>query len=474
MQNRQDAFKDLFSQSTGVDNTLLERYNLTGPRYTSYPTAPVWNDAFDANALDIMLEATQTKNSDLPYSLYVHLPFCESRCHFCACNVVITKQTQHAEHYLLMLFKEIEMTAAKLDLSRPVVQFHIGGGTPTYMTPEQLERLWNTLHEYFNFAMGAEVSLEVDPRVTTDDHLKMLIKLGFNRISMGVQDVNPTVQEAINRVQSIEQTKHLIDTSRDLGFKGVNVDLIYGLPHQTPETFKDTVNQIIALNPDRLAVYNYAHVPWMAPWQTYMPEDAMPQGTTKYTIFRQATKQFLDAGYVYIGMDHYAKPDDEMAIAWDDNTLHRNFMGYTVRAGQAELVGLGLSAISGWKGYYSQNVKKLSLYEKAIEAGELPTWRGYALSEDDLLRQTVIARLMCDNRLDMASIDAQFDITFEDYFKEPLAQMTLLIEDGLLTIENRRMEFSPLGRIFSRNIAMPFDAYLQEQRKKKNLFSKTL
>ena len=473
---RQLAFNELFLQHTGVEDALLERYNLSGPRYTSYPTAPVWQDAFGADALISMLNNTQHQQDALPYSLYIHLPFCESRCHFCACNVVITKQTQHAEKYLELLFQEIDLLLPHLDLNRPVMQFHLGGGTPTYLTPQQLERLWRKINQHFRFHPDAEISLEADPRVTTEEHLQTLARLGFNRISMGVQDVDPTVQEAIHRVQSVEETQTLIDTARAVGFDGVNVDLIYGLPHQTAESFYETVATIIRLNPDRLAVYNYAHVPWMAPWQSYMPQEAMPKGTEKYVIFRQATKQFLEAGYVYIGMDHYAKPDDDRARAWDEASLHRNFMGYTVRAGQAELVGLGLSAISSWKGYYSQNVKKLSQYETAISSGKLPTWRGYALSDDDLLRQAVIMQLMCQNRLDFASIDARFGIHFETHFAEALNALKPLEADGLLTIENRRIEFSPLGRIFSRNIAMPFDAYLQGQiaGTQKPLFSKTL
>ena len=473
---RQLAFNELFLQHTGVEDALLERYNLSGPRYTSYPTAPVWQDAFNAPALLKRLNAPQHQHPALPYSLYIHLPFCESRCHFCACNVVITKQTQHAEKYLELLFQEIELLVPHLELSRPVMQFHLGGGTPTYLTPQQLERLWRKINQHFTFHPDAEISLEADPRVTTVEHLRTLARLGFNRISLGVQDVDPTVQAAIARVQSVEETQTLIESARAVGFEGVNVDLIYGLPHQSAQSFYETVATIIRLNPDRLAVYNYAHVPWMAPWQSYMNQEAMPKGTEKYAIFRQATKQFLEAGYVYIGMDHYAKPDDEMARAWEEGSLHRNFMGYTVRAGQAELVGLGLSAISSWKGHYSQNVKKLSQYEAALGAGQLPTWRGYALSEEDLLRQAVIMQLMCQNRLDFASIDAQFGITFETHFAEALNALKPLEADGLLSIKHRRIEFSPLGRIFSRNIAMPFDAYLQGQiaSTQKPLFSKTL
>jgi oxygen-independent coproporphyrinogen-3 oxidase len=474
--NRQAAFKDLFLHSTGVEDALLERYNLSGPRYTSYPTAPVWRDDFKAEDLVTLLNTSKKTSASLPYSLYIHLPFCESRCHFCACNVVVTKQKQHAERYLQLLFQEIDLLVPYLDLNRPVMQLHLGGGTPTYMTPEQLERLWDKLTQHFNIHAEAEISLEADPRVTTKEHLMTLARLGFNRISLGVQDVDPTVQVAVHRVQSIEETQFLMETARAVGFKGVNVDLIYGLPYQTPATFYETVDTIIRLNPDRLAVYNYAHVPWMAPWQNYLPEAEMPKGTDKYAIFRQATKQFLEADYVYIGMDHYAKPEDELAQAWESGDLHRNFMGYTTRAGQAELVGLGLSAISSWQGYYSQNVKKLSQYEQALNANTLPLWRGYSLTTDDLLRQAVIMQLMCQNRLDFASIDARFKITFETYFADALEALKPLEADGLLTIKHRRIEFSPLGRIFSRNIAMPFDAYLQGQiaSTQKPLFSKTL
>jgi oxygen-independent coproporphyrinogen III oxidase len=471
---RQRDFQALFNTSTGVDNTLLERYNLAGPRYTSYPTAPVWVDSFGHNELTAMLHTTKQAQVSLPYSVYIHLPFCESRCHFCACNVVITQQKEHAEHYLGLLFKEIDLIKPMLDVNRPVVQLHFGGGTPTYLSVEQLNRLCEKLKDTFRFAEEAEMSVEVDPRVTSAEQLAVLAKHGFNRVSMGVQDVNPQVQQAINRIQSVEQTRSLIEAARGTGYKGVNVDLIYGLPHQTPESFHQTVETIIRLQPDRLAVYNYAHVPWMAPWQKYLPEEAMPQGTTKYAIFRQATQQFLEAGYVYIGMDHYAKPTDELAHAWEEGGLYRNFMGYTTRAGQAELIGLGLSAISGWKAHFSQNVKKLSQYEAAIEAGQLPVWRGYALNEDDLIRQRVIMEVMCMNRLRYADIQTAFGVDVPTYFEEAIRALAPLAEDGLCIITPEGIELTPLGRIFSRNIAMAFDGYLKPATEGKPLYSKTL
>lgn len=481
--HRQTDFYNLFTQHTeAVPPELLQRYNLSGPRYTSYPTAPVWTEAFTASDLTTVL--AEKKQSTLlqqtPFSLYVHLPFCESRCLFCGCNVVITKQTQHAETYLGYLFKEMELLIPQLDTTRPVVQIHYGGGTPTYLTPEQLSRVTERLKQSFNVAPDAEISIECDPRVTTTEQLATLRSLGFNRISLGVQDVDTKVQHTINRIQPLEQTAALIESARELGFDGVNVDLIYGLPFQTPESFKATIEAILPLSPDRLAVYNYAHVPWMAPHQKQMPEEALPAGELKYQMFKQTTRMLLEAGYVYIGMDHFAKPNDELAKAWDATTLHRNFQGYTTRAGQAELVGMGLSSISSWEGHFSQNLKKLSTYYTALDAGTLPTWRGYALSDDDKIRRTVISRLMCDNRLNFESIEQQFGIVFDTYFADALEGLKPLLADGLATLEADVLEFTPLGRIFSRNIAMCFDAYLPQPNqtntaeKPTALFSKTL
>ena len=476
-QARQADFSTLFQQATVVPDALLQRYNLTGPRYTSYPTAPIWNESFSAPQLSTVLDQSKTQETTVqPYSIYVHLPFCENRCLFCGCNVVITKQKTHAETYLSYLEKELVLMAKKLDLSRPVTQFHYGGGTPTYLTPEQLEQITTLFFNTFNLALGAEIAVEVDPRVTTVEHLEMLAKLGFNRISLGVQDFNPATQEAINRIQPFEQTQTLVQLARSLGFKGVNIDLIYGLPFQTPETFKRTIEQVLQLKPDRLALYNYAYIPWMAPWQKQMPESALPSGEMKYAIFCQSTQQFLQAGYHYIGMDHFALPADELSVAWETETLNRNFMGYTTRSGQAELVGFGISAISSWNGHYSQNLKKLPAYYEALDAETLPTWRGYELSVDDLIRQTVIQSLMCQNTVSYGGIakelreNAKFksiqsealiaSFDFTAYFADELKALTPLAEDGLLVFTPIGFELTPLGRIFSRNVAMVFDAHL--------------
>ena len=489
---RQQAFVQLFQQATVVPEALLQRYNLTGPRYTSYPTAPVWSEAFEQTALTKVLQTTQT-NTAQPYSVYVHLPFCAERCLFCGCNVVITKQKTHAETYLEYLEKELVLTAQHLDVSRPVTQFHYGGGTPTYLTPEQLRAITLRFFEVFTLAPDAELAIEVDPRVTTLAHLEVLAELGFNRISLGVQDFNPKTQEAINRIQPFEQTQALVEQARALGFKGVNIDLIYGLPYQTPETFAKTIEQVLQLKPDRLALYNYAYIPWMAPWQKQMPEEALPSGESKYQIFCQSTQQFLTAGYQYIGMDHFALPTDELSVAWQNETLNRNFMGYTTRSGQAELVGFGISAISSWNGHYSQNLKKLPAYYEALDAGQLPTWRGYELSVDDLIRQTVIQSLMCQNRVVYADIAVQLqesakfrphqansilqEFAFETYFAAALLTLQPLVEDGLVVLTADGFELTPLGRVFSRNVAMVFDAHLAkptEAASGQQQFSRTL
>lgn len=476
-QARQADFATLFQQSTIVPNALLQHYNLTGPRYTSYPTAPIWNEAFSAPQLATVLGQSKTQEFNTqPYSVYVHLPFCENRCLFCGCNVVITKQKTHAETYLSYLEKELALMAEKLDLSRPVTQFHYGGGTPTYLTPEQLDQITTLFFNTFNLASDAEIAVEVDPRVTTVDHLQTLANLGFNRISLGVQDFNPQTQEAINRIQPFEQTQALVQQARSLGFKGVNIDLIYGLPFQAPETFKRTIEQVLLLKPERLALYNYAYIPWMAPWQKQMPEESLPSGEMKYAIFCQSTQQFLQAGYQYIGMDHFALPADELSVAWETETLNRNFMGYTTRSGQAELVGFGVSAISSWHGHYSQNLKKLPAYYEALDAETLPTWRGYELSVDDLIRQAVIQSLMCQNTVSYSDIARQLlenpkfktvqsealitSFEFISYFADELKALAPLAEDGLLVFTSTGFELTPLGRIFSRNVAMVFDAHL--------------
>jgi oxygen-independent coproporphyrinogen-3 oxidase len=454
---------------------LLQKYNTAGPRYTSYPTAPVWQDSYQhAQHREVILQ-TNARNPH-PLSLYTHLPFCESRCLFCGCNVVITKQRDQAEKYLDYLFRELEMTAALMDRTRPVVQFHWGGGTPTYLSEEQMERLFRFQTGLFQLAPDAEIAIEVDPRVTTFSQLETLKALGFNRISLGVQDFNPTVQESINRVQPLDMTAAMTDKCRELGFAGLNFDLIYGLPHQTVESFEKTIREVIALSPDRLALYSYAHVPWLSPHQAQMPEEALPGADEKFRILQIALQRFTEAGYRYIGMDHFAKPDDELSLALDSGQLHRNFMGYTVQQGQlpSDLYGFGVSAISGLQGHFAQNWRKLSQYYEAVDTRQLPTMRGYVLSDEDRLRQQVILAILCQGRIDYSVFQDRFGVEFTEHFKESLAQLEQLALDGLVCFSESGFTVTPLGRLFSRNIAMTFDAYLKSMNSGKPTFSKTV
>ncbi len=463
---------------TAVSQTLLQKYNVAGPRYTSYPTAPMWTEAYGPAAhAETLRHTNQPAGSNHhPLSLYVHLPFCEARCLFCGCNVVITRQREQAEKYLDYLFREIAMQAALLDTTRPVVQFHWGGGTPTYLSEDQMRRLFEYQLRYFTLAPEAEVAIEVDPRHTTDGQIRLLKELGFNRISLGVQDFNPTVQEAVHRIQPFEMTAHTTALCRELGFEGLNFDLIYGLPHQTEESFTRTVAQVIELSPDRIALYSYAHVPWISPHQTAIDEATLPETAVKFRILQTALERLTAAGYRYIGMDHFAKPDDELSLALDGGKLHRNFMGYTVQQGAlaSDLIGFGVSAISALQGAFAQNQRKLSRYYEALDAGELPVMRGYRLSDEDKLRQAVIMAILCQGRVDYAALRAGFGIDFRGHFAEPLAALADLANDGLVLLHEDSLEVTPLGRMFSRNVAMPFDAYLKQAEGDKPTFSKTV
>lgn len=459
-------------------DTLLTQYNTAGPRYTSYPTAPVWQESYDAATHESVIRATnQSGENRHPLSIYVHLPFCEHRCLFCGCNVVITQQREQAEKYLGYLFKEIDQVAQLMDCSRPVVQLHWGGGTPTYLSEEQIERLFAFLSERFSLASDAEIAIEVDPRVTTLGQLETLKKLGFNRISLGVQDFNPTVQEAIERIQPLAMTREMVEACRKLGFDGVNFDLIYGLPHQTVETFSQTVRDVIALSPDRIALYSYAHVPWLSAHQTKIPETALPDTAVKFAILQTALQLLTEAGYEYIGMDHFAKPQDELSRALKAGHLHRNFMGYTVEKGgrlHSDLYGFGVSAISGLQGHFAQNWRKLSQYYEAVDAGRLPTMRGYVLSAEDKLRQQVILAILCRGRIDYADFQQVFSIDFKTHFSEALQALQAMASDGLVAFDEGGFSVTSLGRLFSRNIAMPFDAYLPGMQADKPTFSKTV
>src|SRR5580704_11866878 len=415
-----------------ISEEFLAKYNRPGPRYTSYPTAPVWQDNFGPDDLEQFY--ARANEDRTPVSLYMHLPFCESLCLFCACNVVITKDHGVAPPYIEILEREIAHVSRFVARERPVVQFHWGGGTPTYLTPEQMEGLFRFAAERFTFAPDAEIGIEIDPRVTTHAHLETLRRLGFNRLSMGIQDFHPEVQEAIHRIQPLEMTRGLIEEARRLGFDSINVDLIYGLPLQTAERFAHSVEQVIGLSPDRVAMFSYAHVPWLRKQQGALAT-RLPEGMEKFRIFRAGLESFLDAGYQYIGMDHFARPNDELAVAQRNRTLHRNFQGYTTKAG-ADLYGMGVSAISSVGACYAQNDRDVAPYRDRIDRRGLATMRGYRLTEDDLLRRAVINRILCHGMLIKHEIELEFSIRFDEYFAPELERLQEARDEGLVVLDS--------------------------------------
>jgi len=458
-------------ESFQISEEFLAKYNRPGPRYTSYPTAPVWQDNFGPDDLESVFATAEAART--PVSLYMHIPFCESLCLFCACNVVIEKNKEVAPPYLSVLKQEIDHVARHVSRARPVKQLHWGGGTPTYLTPAQMEDLFGYTRERFSIAPGAEVGIEVDPRVTTREHLEMAQHLGFNRLSMGIQDFHPEVQRAVHRIQPFELTRDLICAARGLSFHSINVDLIYGLPFQTAERFAVTVDQVLALDPDRVALFSYAHVPWLrkqqGSFQAYLPE-----GMEKFRIFRAGLQKFMEAGYLYIGMDHFARPGDELAVAQQGRTLHRNFQGYTTKAG-ADLYGMGVSAISGIGNSYAQNYRDLHNYQAQVERRGIATMRGYRLSADDRVRRAVISRLLCHTVIRKDEIENEFGLSFDGYFAKELARLGEFAEDGLVLLGGDEVRATMLGRIFIRNVAMVFDPYLEQQKLEgRPLFSKTL
>ncbi len=454
-----------------ISEEFLNKYNRPGPRYTSYPTAPLWQENFGPEDLEEVF--AQADAARAPVSLYMHLPFCESLCLFCACNVAISKNKEVAPPYLSVLKQEIDHISRRVSRARPVIQYHWGGGTPTYLTPAQMEDLFEHGRQRFSFAPGAEIGIEVDPRVTTQEHLETAHRLGFNRLSMGIQDFHPEVQQVIHRIQPYEMTRDTIQTARQLGFESINVDLIYGLPYQTAERFAETVDKVLTLEPDRVAMFSYAHVPWLKKQQGSF-QDHLPEGMEKFRIFRAGLQRFADAGYRYIGMDHFARPGDELAIAQQNRTLHRNFQGYTTKAG-ADLYGMGVSAISGIGSAYAQNQRDLHDYASMIERRGVATMRGYRLSAEDLLRRAVISRLLCHTVIRRDEIEKEFSIAFDEHFAPELERLKEFRADGLVRLAPEEIRVVGLGRIFIRNVAMVFDPYLEQQKlESRPLFSKTL
>jgi oxygen-independent coproporphyrinogen III oxidase len=454
-----------------ISDSFLEKYNRPGPRYTSYPTAPVWKEDFGPD--DLEKYYAQADERKTPASLYMHLPFCESLCLFCACNVSIQKDKSVAVPYLETLKREIDHVGRHVSRQRPVIQFHWGGGTPTYLSPAQMEDLFGHTRQRFSFAPDAEIGIEVDPRVTSRAHLETLRRLGFNRLSMGIQDFEPRVQQAIHRVQPYELTRDLILAARELGFESINVDLIYGLPYQTAASFEASVERVLTLSPDRVAMFSYAHVPWLKKQQGSFAAH-LPEGIEKFRIFRAGLEKFLGAGYLYIGMDHFARPGDELATAQKNRTLHRNFQGYTTKAG-ADLYGMGVSAISSIGLAYAQNSRDIPAYSSAVQERGIATMRGYRLSEDDRIRRAVIGRLLCHTVIPKAEVEREFSLQFDDYFAPELARLDAVRAEGLVSLSPGEIRVTGLGRIFIRNVAMIFDRYLNDQQTgQRPLFSKTL
>lgn len=435
---------------------LIRKYNRPGPRYTSYPTALQFSEAVDHACL-----LGSTRESSRPLSLYFHLPFCETLCWFCACTTVITRDRPKIEHYLQVLLKEMDLAQSGIGNDRPVEQVHLGGGSPSYLNADQLDRLLEHMHRRFHITADAELSAELDPRTLDKAKVDVLAKHGFRRASFGVQDLNPEVQKAIHRIQPDSMNRDCLQWVRTAGFESINIDLIYGLPGQTTDSFQATLNAVLSYDPDRFAVFAYAHVPWVAPAQKILGRMELPDAETRLEMLTGTIDFLTTRGYRYIGMDHFAKDADELTLALDSGTLHRNFQGYSTRSG-ADLWGFGMSAISQNDAAYRQNFKDLNTYQKAVESGLLPIHRGYVMTKDDRLRKKVIMTLMCSGRLDFEALSASLDIDFKTYFKPELDGLDDLEQDELIIRDNDHIQITETGRMLMRNVAMRFDAQLQK------------
>jgi oxygen-independent coproporphyrinogen-3 oxidase len=446
--------------SYAISDELLRRFDVPGPRYTSYPTADRFVEAFTETDYIRALEQRAAGSLALPLSIYVHIPFCEHVCYYCACNKVITRQHDRATEYLRYLHREVELQVRHAGKGQSVSQLHLGGGTPTFLSDEELDDLMTMLRRNFNLVPGGEYSIEVDPRTVTDQRLQTLARLGFNRLSFGVQDFDPAVQKAVHRVQPAEQVFHLVDTARKIGFESVNVDLIYGLPLQTPESFRRTLGQIGELRPDRIALYAYAHLPARFKPQRRIAVAELPSPGDKLSMLSMSLDALSDAGYDYVGMDHFALPNDALAVAKRQGRLHRNFQGYSTQP-DCDLIALGVSAIGRVGATYSQNAKTLDEYYDALDQGRLPIVRGLALTRDDLLRRSVIMSVMCQGTVEFESIELGHLIDFKTYFARELEALAGLAEHGLVTIDDQRIQVTPTGWYLVRAIAMVFDKYLQ-------------
>ena len=457
----------------GIDIELLKRFNQPGPRYTSYPTAPVFSTEFTSDDFEREIIETNRANASTPLSLYFHFPYCDTLCYFCGCNMMVTQKREHISQYNDYLKKEIDLIAPLVSRSRKIEQMHWGGGTPTYLFPDEILDIGGFIKKRFDFSDEIEASVEIDPRGLTREHLQALREVGFNRTSFGVQDFKLKVQEAVNRVQSEEITRRTVEWARELGYKSINLDLIYGLPHQTLETFAETIEKIIDISPNRIAVFNYAHVPWLKKHQVMINEKDLPTADERLQILKMTIEKLTGAGYEYIGMDHFAKPTDELAVAQKNGTLYRNFQGYSTKAG-CDVYAFGLSAISQFQNIYAQNLKNLRDYYKRIDAQIPATNVGYRMTADDHVRKETINQLMCHLEIDKRGIEAKFGIDFEDYFAADIPKLVVFIKEGLLENNADKIEVKGAGILVIRNIAMCFDAYLEKMRKDKPVFSKTV
>ena len=448
-----------------VSPDLLRRFDIAGPRYTSYPTADRFVEAFTAADQGQALADRRARSAAgaQPLSLYVHLPFCESLCYFCACNKIVTKHHGRAASYLRYLAREVDLLTAQLGVGQPVTQLHLGGGTPTFLSDAELGELMALLRRGFGLVAGGEYSIEIDPRTVDGVRLAAIAALGFNRISFGVQDFDPDVQKAVHRVQPFEQVRSLMEHARQVGFDSVNIDLIYGLPRQTPESFSRTLAQVRQLRPDRIALYAYAHLPERFKPQRRIASADMPGGAAKVTMLAQSLAEFIAAGYTYIGMDHFALPEDSLAVAKRQGRLHRNFQGYSTQP-DCDLIGLGVSAIGRVGASYSQNAKTLEEYCDHIDQGRLPVARGLALTRDDLARRAVIMALMCQGQLVFESIELAWLLDFCSYFARELEQLQELQAHGLVVLDECGVRVTPDGWFFVRAVAMVFDRHLQADR----------
>ena len=451
---------------SAVSPDLLQKFDVPGPRYTSYPTADRFVEAFGAEDYIQALEqrrAGMAKTTSMPLSLYVHIPFCESLCYYCACNKIITKHHNRAAEYLRYLSREVDLHVAHVGKGHVVSQLHLGGGSPTFLSDDEIRELMALLRRSFTFAPGGEYLIEIDPRTVDAARLRNLAELGFNRLSFGVQDFDPAVQKAVHRIQPVEQVFSLVATARELGFESVNVDLIYGLPMQTPESFDRTLAQVVELRPDRIALYAYAHLPERFKPQRRIIAAELPTGASKVSMLSRSLSAFLDAGYVYVGMDHFALPQDALAVAKRQGRLHRNFQGYSTQP-DCDLIALGVSSIGRVGATYSQNAKTLEEYYDLLDQGRLPVVRGLAVSRDDLVRRAVIMAVMCQGQVQFESVDLAYLIDFRTYFASEMNALADLAAQGLVELNDTGIQVTPTGWFFVRAIAMVFDRYLQTDR----------